>query len=118
MPVTPDAPDVPNAAVSTPAASPPAASYDPVGDEIAELCAHLDAALYRLLTLLRRYDEEELWIQRLRVARFSRTRRGWSSSPSTTRRARWSVSCGRSGARRRPSRSSWTGRRKGRRAAT
>ena len=57
MPVTPDAPDVPTAA-----ASPPAVSYcDPVGDEIAELCAHLDAAQYRLLTLLRRYDEEELW---------------------------------------------------------
>ena len=52
MPFTPDAP----------AASPPAASYcDSVGDAIAELCAHLDAGLYRLLTLLRRYDEEELW---------------------------------------------------------
>ncbi|WP_419947695.1 DUF222 domain-containing protein [Candidatus Palauibacter sp.] len=67
MPVTPDAPDVPTAAisppaVSTPAASPPAVGYrDPVGDEIAELCAHIDAAQYRLLTLLRRYDEEELW---------------------------------------------------------
>ena len=32
-----------------------------MGDEIAELSAHIDAALYRLLTLLRRYDEEELW---------------------------------------------------------
>ena len=67
MPMTPDAPDVPAAAASTPAASPPAASppavsyCDPVGDAIAELCAHLDAGLYRLLTLLRRYDEEELW---------------------------------------------------------
>ena len=59
---TPDPPEVSTAAVSTPAASPPAASScDPVGDEIAELCAHLDAAQYRLLTLLRRYDEEELW---------------------------------------------------------
>ena len=64
---TPDAPDVPTSvaatpAISIPAASPPAASYrDPVGDEIAELCAHIDAAQYRLLTLLRRYDEEELW---------------------------------------------------------
>ena len=52
---------------STPAVSTPAVSHsavlngDPVGDEIAELCAHLDAAQYRLLTLLRRYDEEELW---------------------------------------------------------
>ncbi|MDE2878835.1 DUF222 domain-containing protein [Candidatus Palauibacter soopunensis] len=64
---TPDAPAAPNpaaptSAISIPAASPPAVSYrDPVGDEIAELCAHIDAAQYRLLTLLRRYDEEELW---------------------------------------------------------
>ena len=57
MPVTPDAPDA-----STPAVSHPAAlNGDPVGDEIAELCAHLDAAQYRLLTLLRRFDEEERW---------------------------------------------------------
>ena len=34
---------------------------DPLGDEIAELCAHLDAGQFRLLTLLHRYDEEELW---------------------------------------------------------
>ncbi|WP_419947677.1 DUF222 domain-containing protein [Candidatus Palauibacter sp.] len=64
---TPDTPAAPTpagptGAVSLPAASPPAASYrDPVGDEIAEFCAHIDAAQYRLLTLLRRYDEEELW---------------------------------------------------------
>lgn len=57
MPFTPDAPEVSTTAVSTPAAS----YCDPVGDEIAELCAHLDAAQYRLLTLLRRYDERELW---------------------------------------------------------
>ena len=63
-PDTPAAPTAvaPTAAISIPAASPPAVSYrDPVGDEIAELCAHIDAAQYRLLTLLRRYDEEELW---------------------------------------------------------
>ncbi|MDE2943334.1 MAG: DUF222 domain-containing protein [Gemmatimonadota bacterium] len=57
MPVTPDAPAVPTAAVSHPAVL----NGDPVGDQIAELCAHLDAGQYRLLTLLRRFDEEELW---------------------------------------------------------
>ena len=34
---------------------------DPLGDEIAELCAHINAATYRLLSLLRRYDEQGLW---------------------------------------------------------
>ena len=53
----PDAPDVPTAAAPTAAIS----YRDPVGDEIAELCAHIDAGQYRLLTLLRRFDEEERW---------------------------------------------------------
>ncbi|MYC87321.1 MAG: hypothetical protein F4X22_03660, partial [Gemmatimonadales bacterium] len=62
MPDTPDTPDVPTPDASNPAASHPAVlNGDPVGDAIAELCAHLDAGLYRLLTLLRRYDGEELW---------------------------------------------------------
>ena len=43
------------AAVLTPPAD------DPLGNEIAELCAHINAATYRLLSLLRRYDEEGLW---------------------------------------------------------
>ena len=34
---------------------------DPLGDEIAALCAHISAATYRLLSLLRRYDEQGLW---------------------------------------------------------
>ena len=34
---------------------------DPLGDRIAALCAHINAATYRLLTLLRAYDEEGLW---------------------------------------------------------
>ena len=38
-----------------------AASDDPLGDRIAALCAHIDAATYRLLTLLRIYDEEGRW---------------------------------------------------------
>ena len=50
-----------NAASNATASHPAALAGDPVGDEIAELCAHLDAAQYRLLTLLRRYDEEERW---------------------------------------------------------
>ena len=41
------------------ALTPPA--DDPLGDEIAELCAHINAATYRLLSLLRRYDEQGLW---------------------------------------------------------
>ena len=67
MPFTPDTPDVPNAdapnadAPNADGSHPAALAGDPVGDAIAELCAHLDAGLYRLLTLLRTYDEEELW---------------------------------------------------------
>ncbi len=34
---------------------------DPLGDEIALLCAHITAATYRLLCLLRVYDAEERW---------------------------------------------------------
>ncbi len=34
---------------------------DPLGDEIALLSAHITAATYRLLCLLRVYDEEERW---------------------------------------------------------
>ena len=60
MHVTPDTPDTPNAP-NADGSHPAALAGDPVGDAIAELCAHLDAGLYRLLTLLRTYDEEELW---------------------------------------------------------
>ena len=34
---------------------------DPLGDQIAALCAHINAATYRLLSLLRIYDEEGRW---------------------------------------------------------
>ena len=34
---------------------------DPLGDEIALLCAHITAATYRLLCLLKVYDVEERW---------------------------------------------------------
>ena len=38
-----------------------AAGDDPLGDRIAALCAHINAATHRLLTLLRVYDEEGRW---------------------------------------------------------
>ena len=44
---------------SHPGTNPP--SDDPLGDQIAALCAHINAATYRLLTLLRVYDEEGRW---------------------------------------------------------
>ncbi|MCY4648210.1 MAG: DUF222 domain-containing protein, partial [Gammaproteobacteria bacterium] len=63
-PATP-APATPAPAPSSPAPSSPAASVpntlDPLGDEIALLCAHITAATYRLLCLLKVYDEEERW---------------------------------------------------------
>ncbi len=34
---------------------------DPLGDRIAALCAHIDAAVHRLLTLLQVYDEQGQW---------------------------------------------------------
>ena len=34
---------------------------DPLGDRIAALCAHIDAAIHRLLTLLQVYDERGQW---------------------------------------------------------
>ena len=42
-----------------PGTNPP--SDDPLGDQIAALCAHINAATHRLLTLLRVYDEEGRW---------------------------------------------------------
>ena len=46
-----------------PASAQPAtgSSTDPLGDEIATLCAHINAATYRLRCLLKTYDEEERW---------------------------------------------------------
>ena len=38
-----------------------AAGDDPLGDRIAALCAHINAATHRLLTLIRIYDEEGRW---------------------------------------------------------
>jgi len=47
------------AAMSAPAAT--AADLDRLGDEIAVLSAHLDAAMDRLLTLLREFDAGGGW---------------------------------------------------------
>ena len=41
--------------------TPLSAPEDPLGNEIAELCAHLDASQYRLLALLHVFDREERW---------------------------------------------------------
>ena len=53
---------------STPAASTPTAStsapfsdLERLGDEIAELAGHIDAATYRLLVLIREFDQREGW---------------------------------------------------------
>jgi hypothetical protein len=45
----------------TPIATPPIAELDRLGDEIAELSAHLQAATARLLTLIREFDAREGW---------------------------------------------------------
>ena len=53
--------DHPSIAPIHPAPPVPTPSDDPLGDRIAALCAHIDAATYRLLSLLRVYDEEGRW---------------------------------------------------------
>src|SRR5207247_6187431 len=45
----------------TPATLAPAAELDRLGDEIAELSAHLDAATARLLALIREFDARDGW---------------------------------------------------------
>ena len=39
----------------------PLAEIERLGDEIAELAAHIDAATYRLLVLIREFDQQEGW---------------------------------------------------------
>ncbi|WP_420635443.1 DUF222 domain-containing protein [Candidatus Palauibacter sp.] len=58
---------------------------DPLGDEIAELCAHLDAGQYRLLTLLYRYDEAELWTGWRSCAHWLSWRTGVTLGPARER---------------------------------
>jgi 5-methylcytosine-specific restriction endonuclease McrA len=52
---------MPIAAQPVPAPSHPFADLDRLGDEIAELSAHLDAATARLLTLIREFDARGGW---------------------------------------------------------
>ena len=61
---------------------------DPLGDEIALLCAHITAATYRLLCLLRVYDEEERWQGFRSCAHWLSWRTGISSVPPA-RRCAW-----------------------------
>ncbi|WP_420634138.1 DUF222 domain-containing protein [Candidatus Palauibacter sp.] len=58
---------------------------DPLGDEIAELCAHLDAGQYRLLTLLYRYDRAELWTGWRSCAHWLSWRTGVTLGPARER---------------------------------
>ena len=50
-----------NGTLDTPTTLEPAAERDRLGDEIAELAAHLDAATARLLDLIREFDAREGW---------------------------------------------------------
>ena len=61
-PATPTTPVTPVAPV-TPATPEPYrwAKLERLGDEIAELAAHIDAATYRLLVLIREFDQREGW---------------------------------------------------------
>src|SRR4029453_3782384 len=47
--------------ICIPATSEPAAELDRLGDEIAELSVHLEAATTRLLDLIREFDAREGW---------------------------------------------------------
>ncbi|WP_419942532.1 DUF222 domain-containing protein [Candidatus Palauibacter sp.] len=58
---------------------------DPLGDEIAELCAHLDAGQYRLLSLLHLFDREERWSGWRSCAHWLSWRTGISTGPARER---------------------------------
>ncbi len=58
---------------------------DPLGDEIAELCAHLDAGRYRLLSLLHLFDQEERWSGWRSCAHWLSWRTGISTGPARER---------------------------------
>lgn len=59
VPAPPAAPTVPTAPALPDLDRVP--DDDPIGDEIALLCAHINAATFKLLRLLGRYDEEGRW---------------------------------------------------------
>ena len=60
---TPAAPSIPSPAKRQPATPThfPSAELVRLGDEIAELAAHIHAATYRLLVLIREFDQREGW---------------------------------------------------------
>ena len=55
---------------------------DPLGDEIAALCAHISVATCRLLNLLRVFDEEERWRGHRSCAHWLSWRTGISLGPA------------------------------------
>ena len=67
---------------TAPAPTTPNPGDDPLGDEIAALCAHISAATYRLLTLLRVYDEEGRWQGCRSCAHWLSWRTGLSLGPA------------------------------------
>ena len=84
MPADPTstAPVHPAPAATTPTSPDPNPGDDPLGDEIAALCAHISAATYRLLTLLRVYDEEGRWQGCRSCAHWLSWRTGLSLGPA------------------------------------
>ena len=60
----------------------PTCPDDSLGDEIAALCAHISAATFRLLTLLRVFDEEERWHGHRSCAHWLSWRTGISLGPA------------------------------------
>ena len=60
-------------------------SVDPLGDEIAHLCAHLDASQYRLLTLLQRFDAAEGWSGWISCAHWLSWRTGMTTGTARER---------------------------------
>ena len=60
----------------------PTCPDDPLGDEIAALCAHISAATFRLLTLLQVFDEEERWHGHRSCAHWLSWRTGISLGPA------------------------------------
>lgn len=57
----------------------------PLGDEIAHLCAHLDASQYRLLTLLQRFDAAEGWSGWISCAHWLSWRTGMTTGTARER---------------------------------
>ncbi|WP_420447119.1 DUF222 domain-containing protein [Candidatus Palauibacter sp.] len=58
---------------------------DPLGDEIAHLCAHIDASQYRLLTLLQRFDAAEGWSGWISCAHWLSWRTGMTTGTARER---------------------------------